>query len=58
MAYKKEGGKWYRTNLYISTYNNDDPFKDGNKARALEILEKEEKWNEESEEIEKKIFGN
>lgn len=32
-------------------------FKDGNVSRAKEILVKEEKWNEESEELEKKLFG-
>lgn len=54
--FKKEDGKWFRTFLYSSSYD-DDPFKDGNVSRAKEILVKEEKWNEESEELEKKLFG-
>lgn len=54
--YKKENGKWYKTFLYSSSYD-DDPFKDGNSTRAKEILEKEEKWIEESEETKSMVLG-
>lgn len=45
--YKKENGKWYTTYFYATSYD-DDPFKDGNSTRAKEILEKKDKWTEES----------
>jgi len=54
----KDNGKWYRTSLYLSSYNNEDPFKDGNGSRAKEILDKSSDWEEDNKETKIRVFGN
>lgn len=46
---KKIDGMYYpHTSLYISEYENPDPFKDGKGEAAKEVLKKIDKWNDDN----------